>query len=377
MALVICPYCGRHVEGEAGQCSFCGGKFQVTPTEPTQAPVQSWQVSPTEPQGEVSQEPYPRPPIRCPRCGEVSVGSPYCNRCGLPLFTGGYGAAPQNVSQTQYNVSQAQYGYPPTPTPAPQAAQGAAKSDDKDSDPIVQWLKANPKEQKWLNPMDLFLSAVDLIPFFLALGFIFTMLFAIERPYETLYKNDNYLELVLNYKIYIRNAWILAICLALCLFASTIIRCYKIMWVKRCSQWMISKNINFRAALLNEPKEFLSNPMSGTKKWNKCDIPNAGRLAIYYSTIKKNGSMQIFACIIQCLSEIILLSLLFDYTARVCNIIRDNVVFGMHSALGPEFLIDVLIIFVIALAIMLIVFCVRKAEIGKEKKFIEEEISQK
>ena len=87
--------------------------------------------------------------------------------------------------------------------------------------------------------------------------------------------------------------------------------------------------------------------------------------------------MQIFACIIQCLSEIILLSLLFDYTARVCNIIRDNVVFGMHSALGPEFLIDVLIIFVIALAIMLIVFCVRKAEIGKEKKFIEEEISQK
>ena len=171
MALIKCPECGQEISDKAANCPHCGVQI-----------------------------------FACPECGQVSAGNPrVCPKCGY-------------MNTAKPSVVPAREGETDT-------------ENEKSTDVVEQWLKANPREKKWFS---VGMSIFQLTPFLAAIGVFLCIVYCIQRPFETLQEQGlEALEMVLNYKIYTRNVWILAIFICVLWFVNCFLLFYITTWSNR------------------------------------------------------------------------------------------------------------------------------------------------
>ena len=282
--------------------------------------------------------------IQCPECGkEISDKAKTCPRCGVPIYV-----CPEcgRVSADCEGVCP-HCGYEHVEknpiAQNPKEEQSIRMDGAEKNDIITRWLKENPKEQKWCKPNGLFLNAIVFFVVAASVGIILCFYYFIQQPFETLSESDEYLEaleLVLNYKVYIRNVWILAVCLCILWVVLVAIYLYRDLWVIRCKNWMKTKKINAKEALKKESIEFQEGVFSGIKKWDGYQIPNAQRAYMYDSALYNNNVGYIFNCffrVIVCISVFILF--ISVYTIDVCDMIEKNAILGMQISVFDETLV--------------------------------------
>lgn len=276
MALIKCPECGQEISDKATTCPHCGTPIFV-----------------------------------CPECGQVSVGSPtMCPKCGY-------------MNAGQKPVVQAQKAEIDT-------------ENEKETDVVERWLKANPNEKKWFSVGVPILQNILPLCF---MGVILCILFFIERPFETLReKGYDALEMVLNYKIYIRNVWILAIFACVLWFINCCLIFYVTTWSNRCGRWLRVKKIDVRESLKNESQEFQSGVFSGYKEIYGYKIQNLGRAYAYDMALRKsnNNGLVALSLIRIVVGSIFLFSLVLLYASAVCDMIEKNAIFGLQKELFTE-----------------------------------------
>ena len=185
MALIQCPECGKEISDKATTCPHCGTPIFV-----------------------------------CPECGQVAVGNiELCPQCGY------MNKVKTPVSQIKEIEIDAE--------------------DDKKTDPVESWLNANPKEKKWFN--NNFTGVLKLLVLAGSVGLFLCIYFFIQKPVETL-KEGGYeaVEMIFNYKTYIRNVWILAIIICLLFFVLTLLESYKTVWSTRFGRWLIAQKYDVK-----------------------------------------------------------------------------------------------------------------------------------
>lgn len=317
MTLIKCPECGQEISDKATTCPHCGVQIFV-----------------------------------CPECGQVSVGNPrICPKCGY------MNAAQPAVVQTREGETDTE--------------------NEKSTDIVEQWLKANPGEKKWFS---VGLSILLNILFLCFIGIFLCMLFFIERPFETLQeKGYEALEMVLNYKIYIRNVWILAIFICVLWFVYCCMIFYVTTWSNRCGRWLRVKKINVRESLKNESQEFQSGVFSGYKEIYGYKIQNLGRAYTYDMVLRKknNNGLVLLSLIRLTIGSIFLISLVLLYASALCDLIENNAVLGLQMQLfTEESVLNFLPGFGAVMGIMILLLIVILIVNSKQKKSIEKTIRQ-
>lgn len=323
MSMIQCPECGREISDKAKACPHCGTPIFV-----------------------------------CPECNNVSTGSEgVCPHCGYEHREKALVIQPTQV-EVQTNVLE----------------------ETENNDVIARWLKENPREQKWLKS-----KIVNILGFLLLAilaAVIISIVFAIQKPFESLHDNHNYLsvmDLMLNYQVYIRNTWILTSFGYVAIAIFTFLSIYQVMWDVRCAKWMRDKKIDIKESLIHEPDEFLSDPINNNKKRkydNGCAVANTARAGVYFLALKRSSILQIMKVLSNFLFLGMFMGILTIYTVKVCHMIEVNTI--TYQKTKVTFFEDDIWIWVLFIVVLLIfsilVFTLRHVADNKIKNCIQEEI---